>query len=160
CVGCDGRLTSPALESALVAGLMDCGLEVWRIGVGPTPMLYFAVLTLAAAGGGMVTGSHNPPGPKRVQLVLGKTRLFRRALQELGRIAAGGTYAEDATGVVRDRTVFDSYVERLAAGPNDGGRGGRALSVAWDAGNGAAGQAMAALTRRLPGRHILLNETI
>ena len=34
------------------------------------------------------------------------------------------------------------------------------LKVAWDAGNGAAGEAMVALTGKLPGRHILLNETI
>ena len=57
CVGYDGRLTSPALEAAVVAGLRDCGLEVWRTGIGPTPMLYFATVTLEAAGGIMITGS-------------------------------------------------------------------------------------------------------
>src|SRR5262249_31954748 len=53
------------------------------------------------------------------------------------------------------------YVARLAAALSEGGRPpGRPLAVAWDAGNGAAGRAMTALTKRLPGRHILLNETI
>jgi phosphomannomutase len=160
CVGYDGRLTSPALESAGVAGLIESGLEVWRIGVGPTPMLYFAVVTLAAAAGVMVTGSHNPPDHNGFKLMLGKSAFFGAEIQELGRIAGAGAYAAGETGAVLDRSVFDSYVERLTAGLCDGGEGGRALSVAWDAGNGAAGDAMAALTQRLPGRHVLLNETI
>jgi phosphomannomutase len=62
---------------------------------------------------------------------------------------------------VHDVSIFDRYVERMAAALGEGGRpAGRPLTIAWDAGNGAAGQAMAALTKRLPGRHILLNETI
>jgi len=161
CVGYDGRLTSPALEAGVVAGLRDCALDVWRIGIGPTPMLYFATLTLHAAAGIMITGSHNPPDHNGFKMMLGKAAFHGESIQELGRIAAGGAYAEGAAGAVLERAVMDAYVTRLAAALEDGGKGpGRLLTVAWDAGNGAAGRAMAALTARLPGRHILLNETI
>ena len=161
CVGYDGRLTSPELEAAVVRGLADCGVEVWRVGLGPTPMLYFATLTLKATAGVMITGSHNPPTHNGFKMMLGKAAFFGAAIQELGRIAAAGAYATGAAGAVRDRPVFESYVERLAAAISEGGRPtGRPLAVAWDAGNGAGGRAMAALTARLPGRHILLNETI
>jgi len=161
CVGYDGRLTSPELEAAVVRGLADCGLEVWRIGLGPTPMLYFATLTLKADAGIMITGSHNPPTHNGFKMMLGKAAFFGAAIQEIGKIAAAGAYATGVAGAVRERSVFDDYVERLAAAIGDGGRPpGRPLTVAWDAGNGAAGRAMAALTGRLPGRHILLNETI
>ncbi len=161
CVGYDGRLTSPELEAAVVRGLADCGLEVWRIGLGPTPMLYFATLTLKADAGIMITGSHNPPTHNGFKMMLGKAAFFGAAIQELGEIAAAGAYATGAAGAVRERSVFDSYVERLTVAIGDGGRPpGRPLTVAWDAGNGAAGLAMVALTARLPGRHILLNETI
>jgi len=161
CVGYDGRLTSPALEAGVVGGLRDCALDVWRIGIGPTPMLYFATLTLDAAAGIMITGSHNPPDHNGFKMMLGKAAFHGEAIQELGRIAAGGAYAEGAAGAVLERAVMDAYVTRLAAALEDGGKGpGRPLTVAWDAGNGAAGRAMAALTARLPGRHILLNETI
>jgi len=161
CVGYDGRLTSPELEEAVVRGLADCGLEVWRIGLGPTPMLYFATLTLKADAGVMITGSHNPPSHNGFKMMLGKAAFFGAAIQELGKIAAAGAYATGAPGAIRERSVFDSYVERLTAAIGDGGRPpGRPLTVAWDAGNGAAGRAMVALTKRLPGRHILLNETI
>ena len=124
-------------------------------------MLYFATLTLKADAGVMVTGSHNPPTHNGFKMMLGKAAFFGAAIQELGKIAADGAYATGTAGVVRERSVFDSYVERLTAAIGDGGRPpGRPLTVAWDAGNGAAGRAMVALTARLPGRHILLNETI
>ena len=45
-VGYDGRLSSPALAGALVDGLKASGIEVLRVGRGPTPMLYFAATTL------------------------------------------------------------------------------------------------------------------
>jgi phosphomannomutase len=161
CVGYDGRLTSPELEAALVKGLCACGLEVWRVGRGPTPMLYFATLTLGADAGVMVTGSHNPPDHNGFKMMLGKAAFFGRAIQELGEIAAAGDLAAETPGPVREVSVFDRYVARLAAAIGEGGRArGRPLTIAWDAGNGAAGEAMAALTARLPGRHILLNETI
>ncbi len=58
-VGRDGRLSGPALSSALMQGLMDVGLEVIDVGMVTTPMLYFAAHTLCSSGI-QVTGSHNP----------------------------------------------------------------------------------------------------
>ncbi|HTT78322.1 MAG TPA: phosphomannomutase/phosphoglucomutase, partial [Stellaceae bacterium] len=60
-------------------------------------------------------------------------------------------------GQVSRRAVFDEYVARVAQ-DYDGGRGG--LAVAWDCGNGATGEVVSALVKRLPGRHTLLNATI
>ena len=59
-VGYDGRLSSPQLEAALVKGLGASGIEAIRIGLGPTPMLYYASTKLKTDGAVMVTGSHNP----------------------------------------------------------------------------------------------------
>ena len=42
-VACDGRVSSPKLKASLIKGLLESGLEVIDIGVGPTPLLYFAV---------------------------------------------------------------------------------------------------------------------
>ena len=41
-VGYDGRLASPKLHDALCKGLVDSGMQVTSIGMGPTPMTYFA----------------------------------------------------------------------------------------------------------------------
>ena len=63
-VGYDGRLSSPALEAAVVEGLRDCGLDVIRVGRGPTPMLYFAVHALGTRRRGH---DHRLPQPGRLQ---------------------------------------------------------------------------------------------
>jgi phosphomannomutase len=152
CVGMDGRLSSPELAEAAVAGLRASGIDVQWIGRGPTPMLYFAVHHHDADGGIQITGSHNPPAHNGFKIMLGKKSFFGAQIQELGRIAARGAYAA-GRGRRTDAPVFDAYLARLA---QDYPPGGRALSVVWDAGNGAAGEALSALARRLPGRHELL----
>jgi phosphomannomutase len=84
-VGRDGRLSSPGLERALVAGLVEGGMAVSRIGLGPTPKLSFAVNALGLDGGLMVTASHNPPAENGLKLLLGAERIHGRALQQLVR---------------------------------------------------------------------------
>ncbi|HEX4113331.1 MAG TPA: phosphomannomutase/phosphoglucomutase [Stellaceae bacterium] len=154
-VGRDGRLSSPALEAALVDGLVASGITVARVGLGPTPMLYFAGHTLGVDGALMVTGSHNPANHNGFKLMLGKASLYGDDIKRLGQIAAAGDFIV-GTGRVESRPVFDAYVDRLLADFC----GGHALRVAWDAGNGATGEVMQRLTARLPGEHMLLNETI
>ena len=155
CVGYDGRLSSPALETALVEGLMLCGLKVTRIGLGPTPMLYYAVNVLAADGGIMISGSHNPPEYNGFKIMIGTKSFYGADIQNLGAIAAAGVFAA-GEGAEESRAVLQDYVDRIA----HDFRPGRDLKVAWDAGNGSGGEAMALLCDRLPGNHILLNETI
>ncbi len=154
-VGFDGRHSSAMLAEALISGLSACGLGVRNIGLGPTPMLYFAAHTLDVDGGVMVTGSHNPPDYNGFKLTLMKAPFFGDDIQEIGRLAAAADY-EAGQGKVERIAILEDYVERLLR--DVGGR--RALKVAWDAGNGAAGEAMRRLTARLPGEHVLLNERI
>ncbi len=151
----DGRLSSPALEDALVDGLVTSGVDVVRIGLGPTPMLYYAVNTLGVDGGLMVTGSHNPSSYNGFKMMLGKKPFFGADIAALGTIAATGKFPT-GTGTIEERSVQEDYVDRLLADFT----GTRALSVAWDAGNGATGEVLKALTRRLPGTHLCLNDTI
>ena len=155
CVGYDGRLSSPGFEAALVDGLTAAGMDVSRIGLGPTPMLYYSVYHQDADGGVMITGSHNPPDQNGFKFMLGKGPFYGDDIAGLGRIAATGDYAE-GEGVATDVPMFEAYVARIAGDFIPG----RDLKVAWDAGNGAAGEAMAALAARLPGIHLLLNEVI
>jgi len=154
-VGYDGRLSSPAMAAALEEGLRSAGMEVLRVGRGPTPMLYYGVYALEADGGIMVTGSHNPPDYNGFKMMLGSGAFYGDAIAELGTIAAAGAYAE-GQGSGADAPVFDDYVGRLMKDFD----GGRELCVAWDGGNGAVGEVMVDLVGRLPGRHVLLNETI
>ena len=155
CVACDGRLSSPELKRAIIRGLIAGGANVIDIGLGPTPMLYFAVTHLVADGGIMITGSHNPPSHNGFKMMIGRAPFFGARIQEIGRLIKTGALRE-STGSVRELSMFDAYLARLLADAADL----RGLSVAWDAGNGAAGEVMVALTRGLTGRHVLLNERI
>ena len=155
-LGRDGRLSSPSLEAAVGEGLISVGIEVSRIGEGPTPMLYYSVHDRNADGGVQVTGSHNPPDHNGFKLMMGKKAFFGAEIQALGKLAASGDF-ESGQGSSREAPIFDSYIARLA---KDFETGGRALRIAWDSGNGAAGPAMESLSKKLPGRHILLNVEI
>ncbi len=154
-VGYDGRLSSPQLEAALVEGLCACGIEVFRVRLGPTPMLYFAAHTLETDAAVMITGSHNPPEYNGIKLVLGGHSFFGEQIRELGEAVARGGFAS-GVGRAIDRPVLDDYVDRLY----QDFEGERPLTVAWDSGNGSSGEVLVKLVRRLPGRHILLNEAI
>ena len=154
-VGYDGRLTSPELEAALVDGLAEGGAEVTRIGLGPTPMLYYAAATLGIDGGVMVTGSHNPPDHNGFKLVLGGKPFYGPAIQKLAETAAALGPA-GSRGRVAKRAVFADYVARIARDYD----GERPLKVAWDPGNGATGDVVSRLVERLPGRHVVINAAI
>ncbi len=151
-VGRDGRLSSPSMEDALVGGLVEGGVEVTRVGLGPTPQVAFAVRHLRLDGGVMVTASHNPPGDTGFKLFLGERRIHGQALERLAR--GGGKAARG--GAVCDVSVAEQYIDELARV----GRGGRPLHVAWDCGSGATGEMLARLVKHLPGRHHVMNAEV
>jgi phosphomannomutase len=153
-VGRDGRLSSPGLEAAVVAGLTEAGCDAVRIGLGPTPMLYFAVHELGADGGVMVTGSHNPPDYNGFKMMLGTAPFFGADIQALGVAAAAGDWAA-GDGAARDHDIADRYAARLVEGFD-----GPALRVGWDAGNGAAGPIVERLATLLPGEHHLIHTAV
>ena len=103
-VGYDGRLSSPQLSAALVNGLKASGMEVLRVGRGPTPLLYFAATTLETDGAVMVTGSHNPPDYNGFKMMLGRKAFFGEQIQEIGRLAAAGDVVPEAPGMRAPRS--------------------------------------------------------
>jgi len=155
CVCYDGRLSSPEMTVALISGLMETGVHVISIGRGPSPMLYFAEHALDADAGIMVTGSHNPAEYNGFKMVLGHKPFFGDQISELGQLAEQGNFVK-GIGSFEEVEFEKMYVDHvLQAYRLDSG-----LKVAWDAGNGAAGEAMRSLTNQLPGEHILINAVI
>ncbi|AZI35925.1 phosphoglucomutase/phosphomannomutase PgmG [Caenibius tardaugens] len=156
-VGYDGRVSSPLLEHALVEGLTASGCDVVRIGMGPTPMLYYAEASAADVDGGIqITGSHNPANYNGFKMVFQGRPFFGQDIVELGRLSAAGDW-QDGTGTVETRAVQDAYIDRMLDGLQGIAQDQlAALRIGWDAGNGAAGPALEALAARLPGEHHLL----
>lgn len=149
-VGYDGRTSSPILESALVEGLNASGIDAVRIGLGPTPMLYFAEATLEVDGGIEITGSHNPANYNGFKMVFQSGPFFGADILRLGDMAAAGDW-ETGTGTSEHIDIVDAYVDRLVTS-----HAGGEYRIGWDAGNGAAGEIVEKLVARLPGEHFTL----
>lgn len=156
-VGYDGRVSSPLLEHALVEGLTASGVDVVRVGMGPTPMLYYAEASAEDVDGGVqITGSHNPANYNGFKMVFQGRPFFGADIQTLGEMAAKGDWL-DGKGVSEEREVLPAYIDRLVGGLAGVRQDQIAdLRVGWDAGNGAAGPALELLVEQLPGEHHLL----
>ena len=149
-VGYDGRLSSPMLADALIAGINAAGVDALNVGLGPTPMLYYAASTEDVDGGIQITGSHNPPDYNGFKMVFQGRPFFGADILAIGEMAAAGDW-EAGEGTSQSIDIVDAYVDRLVEG-----FAGGAFRIGWDAGNGAAGTVIEKLTARLPGEHHLL----
>jgi len=149
-VGYDGRLSSPMLADALIAGINDAGVDALNVGLGPTPMLYYAASTEDVEGGIQITGSHNPPDYNGFKFVMQGRPFYGADILGIGEMAAAGDW-DSGEGTSQSIDIVDAYVDRLVEG-----FAGGAFRIGWDAGNGAAGTVIEKLTARLPGEHHLL----
>jgi phosphomannomutase len=146
-VGRDGRTHSPELQDALIEGLTRSGLDVVNIGMGPSPMLYFATATIGVDGGIQVTGSHNPADYNGFKMSLNGRSVFGEEIQALGRRSAAAEWCE-GEGRLEQADVLEAYVDRLVQDFQGG-----EFRIGWDAGNGAGGPVLEKLIQRLPGEH-------
>ncbi len=149
-VGYDGRLSSPMLTDALIDGINAAGVDALNVGLGPTPMLYYAASTEDVDGGIQITGSHNPPDYNGFKFVMQGRPFYGADILGIGKMAAAGDW-DSGEGTSQSIDIVDAYVDRLVEG-----FAGGAFRIGWDAGNGAAGTVIEKLTARLPGEHHLL----
>ena len=162
-VGWDGRVSSTMLAEALVDGLTASGVNVRRVGMGPTPMLYYAEASADEVHGGIqITGSHNPANYNGFKMVFRGRPFFGADILKLGEMAAAGDWDAGSTvGTVEDVDIIDAYIDRLLTGLDGIDLAQLSgIKVGWDAGNGAAGPALEKLAARLPGEHHLLYTTV
>jgi phosphomannomutase len=152
-VGRDGRTHSGMLEAALIRGLTEGGIDAMQVGMGPSPMLYFATHYLDVAGGIQVTGSHNPADYNGFKMLLQGRSVFGEEIQAMGRRAARGDWTT-GDGTVEEVDIREAYVDRLLEGFS-----GNAFRIGWDAGNGAAGPVLDMMVERLPGhQHVIFSQ--
>ncbi|EIL91155.1 phosphomannomutase/phosphoglucomutase [Rhodanobacter spathiphylli] len=139
-LGRDVRLSSPALQAALADGFHVAGREVLDIGMGGTEEVYFQTMHLGAAGGVMVTASHNPMDYNGMKLVRegsrpisGDSGLF--AIRDF----AASHQAAIPAGTATPRTMTDksAYIEHLLGYVQRDRL--KPLKIVVNAGNGGAG---------------------
>ena len=154
-IGMDGRLSSPILEENLNAGLEKSGCEVYRIGLGPTPMLYFASHFFKADGAIQITGSHNPKDYNGFKIVLDQNSFFGEDIQKLGKLAKKG-YSQTYLGLSKSVSINDQYIEKIIEPIKGIDKKLVNKTIVWDCGNGASGPSVEMLTKKISGNHIVL----
>jgi phosphomannomutase/phosphoglucomutase len=142
--GRDGRISSPALEQALIAGLVAGGMEVISIGQVPTPVLYYATHELGTGTGIMITGSHNPPEYNGLKMMIGGVTLAESLIQDLYQNLHNNTLVE-GYGSASSEVLNERYIKQALAAA----KLSRPLKVVVDCGNGVAGEMAPALLRKL-----------
>jgi phosphomannomutase len=148
-IGEDMRPSSPTLATAFAAGVTSQGLDVIRIGLASTDMLYFASGKLNLPGA-MFTASHNPAEYNGIKLCLSGARPIGK---ESGLVTIenyvrdGAPMAMRNVGVEKTQNMLEEYVDHLLSLVNLSAI--RPLKIVIDAGNGMGGYTAPAVFQRL-----------
>ncbi len=143
-IGRDGRLSGPALLTALADGLREGGANVIDLGMVATPMTYFAADVLGTGCSVMVTGSHNPPEYNGLKMVVDGTTLSGDDIQNLRKRCDDGRLAS-GHGTLLTHDIAPAYLDRIVGDV----KVGRPMRIAVDCGNGVAGAFAPTLFERM-----------
>jgi phosphomannomutase len=148
-IGEDMRPSSPFFADAFSAGITSQGLDVIRIGLASTDMLYFAAGKLNMPGA-MFTASHNPAEYNGIKMCLSGARPIGKesGLLTIEKFVEQGSPIElRSVGVERSQPMLEEYVEHLLSLVDLSSM--RPLKVVIDAGNGMAGYTAPAVFKKL-----------
>ena len=136
-VGYDARLSSPALFGAFLQGVLDSGRDVVNVGLVSSPLFYFAVNKSGAAGGVMVTASHNPKEYNGLKLVReGGLSVYKKdGLPEVEALSSLEIPRKIRTGKIIKKDFSADYINFLKKYTDVE----RPLKIVADASNGSAG---------------------
>ena len=148
-IGEDMRPSSPLLAEAFAAGVISNGMDVIRIGLASTDLLYFAAGKLNCPGA-MFTASHNPAEYNGIKLCLSGARPVGKesgllAIEQM--VANGMPLTQRPVGKEHQRNLLHDYAEYLLSLVDLTQM--RHLKIVIDAGNGMAGYTVPAVFEKL-----------
>jgi phosphomannomutase len=148
-IGEDMRPSSPLLAEAFAAGVISNGMDVIRIGLASTDLLYFAAGKLNCPGA-MFTASHNPAEYNGIKLCLSGARPVGKesgllAIEQM--VANGMPLTQRPVGKEHQRNLLHDYAEYLLSLVDLSQM--RHLKIVIDAGNGMAGYTVPAVFEKL-----------
>jgi phosphomannomutase/phosphoglucomutase len=145
CIGRDARLSSEKLETALIEGFLESGIDVISLGVIASPVLYFATCQLGCAQGVMVTASHNPAQYNGFKFVLNGKPLTAEQIKNLYVKICENDFIAQPPGALTVVGIIDPYIDYIAQQI----KLLKPLTIVVDSGNGVAGHIAPKLYRRL-----------
>jgi phosphomannomutase len=153
-VGRDARMSSTGIEAGLIQGLLSTGVDVHRVGLVPTPLVYYGHAMLRADAAITVTASHNPKDYNGLKIVDPEGPVFDDKLARVAALASAGPFAA-GNGNVTEEGIIHRYTDDLLSAFPDLPK----VNAVWDAGSGAAGAVLDALLPRIPGHHVVVSGT-
>ena len=145
-VGRDCRATSDSYAEAVISGMAAAGLQVFDLGVCPSPLLYFSLFHLDLDGGIQITASHNPSAYNGFKICLGKDTLYGEQVQALRRRMEQGEFRPQSGGKVERYEIVAPYQRYVLA---DVRQLARPLKVVIDGGSGVGGPVALPIFQRL-----------
>jgi phosphoglucosamine mutase len=138
-VGQDSRASGEFLEAAVVAGLTSAGVDVYRVGVLPTPAIAFLVAETGADLGVMISASHNPAPDNGIKLFARGGEKLADSLEAAIEARIGEPW-QRPTGahvgrVIEDAGAREKYIAHLLSSVDISLAG---ITVVVDCANGAA----------------------
>ena len=155
-IGYDGRISSTKINNELIKGLLSKGIFVYQVGLVPTPLLYYSMYYKKLDSGIMITGSHNPPNYNGFKMLLKNKSIVGKDILDIAKISSKGDFCKNKKGVLKKISLKKEYLSLLVKLSNIK----RDIKIAWDPGNGASGDIISSLTKKLKGKHYLINEKI
>lgn len=133
----DCRLSSPRIRDAFADGLCTSGANVIDVGIGPSPILYFAAHHLKTAGSVVITGSHNPSDENGFKMMEQTSSFYGDSIQRLKkRIAQQDFHTPQQRGTVKEINIDEPYLSAIRKALH---LGSLRPKVVIDAGNGTGG---------------------
>ena len=138
-VGQDSRASGEFLEAAVVAGLTSAGVDVYRVGIVPTPAVAYLVASTGADLGVMISASHNPMPDNGIKLFQRGGEKLADDVEALVEARIGEPWQRPtgaAVGrVINDDQLVNKYIEHLLSTIDVSLSG---LKVVVDCANGAS----------------------
>ncbi len=138
-VGQDSRASGEFLEAAVVSGLTSAGVDVYRVGVVPTPAVAYLVASTGADLGVMISASHNPMPDNGIKLFQRGGEKLADDVEALVEARIGEPWQRPtgaAVGrVINDDQLVNNYIEHLLSTIDVSLKG---LKVVVDCANGAS----------------------
>ncbi len=137
-IGYDTRTSNKMVENAITAGILQCGCNVIRLGMVPTPLVGYAAMKLNADLGIMLTASHNPSqyngiklwNPKGMAYTQDQERTIEKIIHEK---SFSKVSWENIGDIENNNSIIHRYIDDLLSNVDIKGN----LKVVVDCANGA-----------------------
>lgn len=146
-IGYDARTHSPTLFNWLCEGLQANELEVFDLGMIPTPVAYYCTFTTEIKSSIMITGSHNPPQYNGFKITINQAPFYGKQIEAIGREMANVVVPQVAATQAKKLDVLQSYISYMTQ--EFSMLKNWNVKIAFDCGNGVAGIALKKIIENL-----------